>query len=1269
MDPGPDGKRPRLGSWSASTPNRTLLPPPHQTHDPNPPRSRHISPPSSTFYSHRHPGPGLYQQQPYSPRHNSLGTGPLSGHHHQSPLSFHSPAPVPHLTASDPNTDSLPAVVPGHAKSHHSEVDRRHLQQETLAPMQNHFRQPGPSHQQQQQQQQQHHHQNQLSSTSLPLYHQYTPRDSVIKRGSGDEGRQSNSAPGHATDSMTPHTLQPLLTSYHHHHSNLHHQTSQPPLPPPPPPPPQHQPVAYSIEGQQRHMGYENGLPGVPTSEVYRSSTWQPATATQQTPYESNANYTPVPEQFYGVYASSAASAKKKNNRASQACDQCRQLKAKCDELKPCKTCRDKGTSCRYRDPVPKATDKAQADILQGLKAVQSNIGSLLSHVQRLESNLENRLSKLESCVGQRNGGHTKSDSIANEELQAMRDSQFQVEEFENDYYDATPREYPERPSMQLAEDELEQEPGEPVPPGEPAIPMNHTTLAGLLLQWPIIRDIVKPHLEPAGIRHVTEYPISIEQNRGVLIVYGRGEDSHPPRPPPTLHTDHSQLDISDDLSDTGTSSPLVADWGHLGGPSPTDQAVEYKGGVLASDGSPDFSEHKVWSYVQSFQDHILSMHPIIQPKVLREWVHHFLETLPSRPAPLKQPKTASASFAVSSTTTNVGNDMAGTKRKRSLVVDESEVSPTSSGATWGRPERSIHNALVLIILALGKVCQHRVCIPDAVHQTETIFRGSPLTRNGLTQSPSQSSPPSLSSTCQSSGLTSPKELERGGGQSRRSSVQGSGSGAARYGLGLKKNYETIPGLEYFAFATDILGNHMGAYKNMKNVYALIFAGLYHGQLARPMESFAFIHQAGHKLQVIMRPSLQKLRHLKKSMTMIRETKYNQLALTFWTCLQLESDLIAELQMPPSGLLSYEDDIPHPNMCMVEGFNQNVLDSYPAQLYLRTHLNCIHRVFYAPEKNPKDVNPEKLDPKFKNVGSVADAVSDMKWVTKSFVFNEDDPPAGDLLTARLRAKYWGAQVITYRPFIRQILQWSDPRQDENSASPDQLAASEFHHGVRTSSAPCPIKSPTEIPEEVKEYAKRGIKALIESTRALHNLGPERPIITNVFGTAHAQWGNLLVLSACTRTSILREWVSMDLLQVLFVRTIDFLRQSSTRTGCLRIDMLILEGVARDLFGPGNTGSSGGFSSCMVPPPMGTNTSPDMPPDMPQNMQQNMTQNLTQNMPQNMPQDMTQNMTQDMTQNMTQDMTQNMTQDMTQNMQQNITQNMPLNLALNMYNAA
>lgn len=239
------------------------------------------------------------------------------------------------------------------------------------------------------------------------------------------------------------------------------------------------------------------------------------------------------------------------------------------------------------------------------------------------------------------------------------------------------------------------------------------------------------------------------------------------------------------------------------------------------------------------------------------------------------------------------------------------------------------------------------------------------------------------------------------------------------------------------------------------------------------------------------------MRRIKRNREFIQDPKYNQLALTFWTCLQLESDLIAELQLPPSGLLSYEDDMPHPNMSVLEGHNQRVLDSYPGQLYLRTHLNSIHRMFYAPD----DPNKSGQD-KFKNVDLVSDAVSGMHWVAPSFAFKEDDVPADDILAARLRAKYWGAQGITYRPFIRQILQFSHTMKNHPS-SPNLPSMSEFREGIIAPVIHPNTRSYTDIDPQVVELAKKGIKALVESTRSFHGLGDKRPLITNVFGTAHA----------------------------------------------------------------------------------------------------------------------------------------------------------------------
>lgn len=100
----------------------------------------------------------------------------------------------------------------------------------------------------------------------------------------------------------------------------------------------------------------------------------------------------------------------------------------------------------------------------------------------------------------------------------------------------------------------------------------------------------------------------------------------------------------------------------------------------------------------------------------------------------------------------------------------------------------------------------------------------------------------------------------------------------------------------------------------------------------------------------------------------------------------------------------------------------------------------------------------------------------MSYLTRMKWDADKGEPAKDKLSARLRAKYYGAKVVTYRPFVLGILE----------CSADVTA--------------------DDIGQQVFQYARAGINALINSTRAFYGLGDpesERPIVTNVWGTAHA----------------------------------------------------------------------------------------------------------------------------------------------------------------------
>ena len=67
-----------------------------------------------------------------------------------------------------------------------------------------------------------------------------------------------------------------------------------------------------------------------------------------------------------------------------------------------------------------------------------------------------------------------------------------------------------------------------------------------------------------------------------------------------------------------------------------------------------------------------------------------------------------------------------------------------------------------------------------------------------------------------------------------------------------KKNVEVIPGLAYYAYATDILGNLQGG-NDLPHVQACLLASLYAGQLAHVFTAHAWIHQACRACEVLIR--------------------------------------------------------------------------------------------------------------------------------------------------------------------------------------------------------------------------------------------------------------------------------------------------------------------------------------------------------------------------------------------------------------------------------
>ena len=558
-----------------------------------------------------------------------------------------------------------------------------------------------------------------------------------------------------------------------------------------------------------------------------------------------------------------------------------------------------------YRDPPPKQyaprvlldealspmcannnrVDKASADIMESLMRLEARMDAGLKRIDGRLASLEGASRGVSAPDDEYPAFHTNTATELKREDEM--DAQPPALEGESTGPESsphsakpehvnliTPNQYPALETMEKeqvnaaafpagvvnpADEEDDEEVGADIRPGKPSIPVNHTTPAARLLLEPSIRKLTYEIVVQDKIKG-EKYPVLQEAKRGVLRLFGRGEGvDRPPgyeREPLADYT--SESTPSDANSDV--SSPAGEEWGQVGGLTPVaedNSPPVQRGTAIDVEGMPDFSRDTVLRYVESYNTHLNSIHPILIPRHLSALVDAFLRSIPASGIKPRQAEGVAgyASNMRGPTASFVGSsrnpESPGQKRKRSPVtMAESPEMPGTSDLKPGHPFRSISTALVLLVMALGEICEHKRRIPDIsyLQNDDQSVAGSPQMRNGHPRSPAQTSP-TLSA---SAGLPSPYDADRIHSRGRRTSSDGTPFFVKnRYSKA--RNIDIIPGLPYFALATDILGNQMGG-TSLQHVHANILAGLYQGQLARVLESYAFINNACRALQHILRP-------------------------------------------------------------------------------------------------------------------------------------------------------------------------------------------------------------------------------------------------------------------------------------------------------------------------------------------------------------------------------------------------------------------------------
>ena len=550
----------------------------------------------------------------------------------------------------------------------------------------------------------------------------------------------------------------------------------------------------------------------------------QPFPQTPHGPYSHPHSAGPAPgpspggyEAYYqGQHWSNSSANRKKPVRAQQACDSCRTRKAKCDEARPCSHCKDNQLTCTYREIPPHKQDRNAI----ALEAKFDNMQREMSIMQRETNDKLNRL--LQVCESHHNDITMLSQGLSPEKRSKIstavdgpnlwQSSHVPMGEIQPSGMQPVMMQPVVLQPLGIQRDVMQMSSSDPVytvnidSEATNTLPHSHTTAAQNLLGWPTIAQF--------GLELNLDYVMDQEENRGILRLYGRGEghDKMDGSQGPASPADSSSSSRTDD----SPSPPADSVWGYgFKPPYPHHYGLDgdHPGG-LNPDGSPNYAADLVDKYFYSYMRHMYILHPFLDKKTIRDHVNQFKSRY-SRERPVL-------------------------KRKRK---DDGENSPAAAYEPQTSPsanhtisvERSVRNAIVLLVLALGKICDHKAPLPSSppASSTATLPTSAPTPRSSNSDafSPTPGSPYQ-----QWTGKSKP--LVANFAERHESE---------------RTNVDVIPGLAYYNVACEIIGGLRGGY-DLSHVQAALLAGLYMGQLAQVIASHDWITQAGKACQVLIHP-------------------------------------------------------------------------------------------------------------------------------------------------------------------------------------------------------------------------------------------------------------------------------------------------------------------------------------------------------------------------------------------------------------------------------
>jgi hypothetical protein len=279
---------------------------------------------------------------------------------------------------------------------------------------------------------------------------------------------------------------------------------------------------------------------------------------------------------------------------------------------------------------------------------------------------------------------------------------------------------------------------------------------------------------------------------------------------------------------------------------------------------------------------------------------------------------------------------------------------------------------------------------------------------------------------------------------------------------------------------------------------------------------------------------------------------------------------------------------------------------YSSQIYLRVILNEAHNALYGAGKVPKMLLPysqlnastggsKSFDQS--NAKAVADHANSHIQLLQSWrhmlpdyqAWNDNEIPSTDLNIARMRAKYYGGLYMMLRPYLRiaAAREWPPSHQSSHQSAHWSQHSSPAATGEGSTSIGRGVQM-VELSADQREMigvACLCINSAVRSTIAFDRVGAlenspykgykstraHRLIVTNIFGTVHAQFGNMLVLAAVYKSKIYQHLphdtpLTPSCLNALFDRTFQILKENAPNSPILQVDLEILRNVRNSLVG-------------------------------------------------------------------------------------------------------